>query len=52
MFDMLADIVATDNDNALDKAVNAITAQLPSKLNRGYEVYICSDRQNVTWRKT
>ena len=39
IFDTLPDTVATENENALDKAVNALTAHSAPKRNREYEVY-------------
>ena len=39
IFDTLPDTVATENENTLDKAVNALTAHFALKRNREYEVY-------------
>ena len=39
IFDTLPDTVATENENSLDKAVNALTAHFAPKRNREYEVY-------------
>ena len=39
IFDTLPVTVATENENALDKTVNALTAHFAPKRNREYEVY-------------
>ena len=51
IFDTLPDTVATENENTLDKAVNALTAHSHQNAT-GNMRCIRSDRQNRTWMKT